>query len=224
MNYALQSRARKKLSEACKKVAICPWCNALNGTVRKVSGAQTFKLIHDRWKSKGDSTAAARQTFESQMDTAVALAPDLAPHIRRTVESLSPLRVRELFACIPEDDIALLWSSPTLSPPSSWILTHIPVPPVSVRPSVPMDAGGGSNEDDLTIKLQEILHINAALRLSLSKGAPMRMVQENWDFLQIQIVSLINGDLPGLPQAVKSKRPIRGLAQRLKGKQGRFRE
>ena len=37
------------------------------------------------------------------------------------------------------------------------------------------------------------------------------------------MAALINGDLPGLPAAVKTKRPIRGLCQRLKGKQGRFR-
>ncbi len=51
----------------------------------------------------------------------------------------------------------------------------------------------------------------------------MRQVQENWDFLQVHVAALINGELPGLPPAMKSKRPIRGLAQRLKGKQGRFR-
>ena len=129
------------------------------------------------------------------MDTAVAL----APHIRRTVEFLSPRRVLELFACIPDDDIALLRPSPTLSPPSSSIFTHLPVLPVSVRASVP---------------------IKAALRLSLSEGAPMHMVQETWDFLQIQIVSLINGDLPGLPEAVKRKRLIRGQAQRLGANRG----
>ena len=33
----------------------------------------------------------------------------------------------------------------------------------------------------------------------------------------------INGDLPGLPLALKPKRPSRGLCQRLRGKQGRFR-
>lgn len=47
-------------------------------------------------------------------------------------------------------------------------------------------AGGGSNEDDVTIKLQEIVHINSALRLALEKGASAKMVQEDWDFLQVR--------------------------------------
>ena len=86
-----------------------------------------------------------------------------------------------------------------------------------------MDAGGGSNEDDITMQLQKIVHINSALRLAIRKGASTKMVQEDWDFLQVQVASMINGELPGLPPALKPKRPIRAFAQRLKGKQGRFR-
>jgi len=37
------------------------------------------------------------------------------------------------------------------------------------------------------------------------------------------VAGLYNGELPGLPLAIKGKKPIRGLSQRLKGKQGRFR-
>jgi hypothetical protein len=56
------------------------------------------------------------------------------------------------------------------------ILTHVLVPPVAIRPSVKVDAGAGSNEDDLTMKLQEIIHVNMALRTAVTAGAPMKMV------------------------------------------------
>jgi DNA-directed RNA polymerase III subunit RPC1 len=65
------------------------------------------------------------------------------------------------------------------------VLTHLIVPPVAIRPSVPMDAGGGSNEDDLTVKLQEIIAMNTTLRVALSRATPPRMLMENWDFLQV---------------------------------------
>ena len=45
---------------------------------------------------------------------------------------------------------------------------------------------------------------------------------EEWDFLQVQVAQYINGEMPGLQRPIGSK-PIRGLCQRLKGKQGRFR-
>eukprot|EP00546_Thalassionema_frauenfeldii_P015206 CAMPEP_0178920208 /NCGR_PEP_ID=MMETSP0786-20121207/14878_1 /TAXON_ID=186022 /ORGANISM="Thalassionema frauenfeldii, Strain CCMP 1798" /LENGTH=49 /DNA_ID= /DNA_START= /DNA_END= /DNA_ORIENTATION= len=49
-----------------------------------------------------------------------------------------------------------------------------------------MDVGGGSNEDDLTVKLQEIIGVNVALTLALEKGLQSRTILEEWDFLQTQ--------------------------------------
>lgn len=107
--------------------------------------------------------------------------------------------------------------------PESLILWTVPVPPVPIRPSVPQETGGGSTEDDLTIKLQEIVEMNNALRLALHKGATMKMVGEDWDFLQIQVALFINGETPGIPRQLLGNKAVRGLCQRLKGKQGRFR-
>lgn len=59
------------------------------------------------------------------------------------------------------------------------------VPPVPIRPSVAMDVGGGSNEDDLTVKLQEIIDVNASVKAALDNGANVKMIMENWDFLQV---------------------------------------
>jgi hypothetical protein len=47
------------------------------------------------------------------------------------------------------------------------ILTHILVPPACIRPSVQMEAVGGSNEDDLTIKLGDIVLINDLIKKSM---------------------------------------------------------
>lgn len=48
-------------------------------------------------------------------------------------------------------------------------------------------------------------------------------MQEDWDYLQYQCAMYINSDLPGVPLTMKPARPITGIVQRLKGKQGRFR-
>ena len=55
-------------------------------------------------------------------------------------------------------------------------------------------AGGGSNEDDLTVKLQEIIDVNNALSVALNNGATMKMIAEDWEFLQIQAAQFINGE------------------------------
>ena len=111
---------------------------------------------------------------------------------------------------------------PLIGRPENLILQNLLVPPVPIRPSVAMDVGGGSNEDDLTVKLQEILDVNVALELAMTRGPQTRTIMEEWDFLQVQVAQYINGEMPGLQRPMGSK-PIRGLCQRLKGKQGRFR-
>lgn len=67
-----------------------------------------------------------------------------------------------------------------------------------IRPSVAMDIGGGSNEDDLTVKLQEIIDVNASVKAALDNGANVKMIIENWDFLQVisqlQQYIYMNGD------------------------------
>ena len=72
----------------------------------------------------------------------------------RAREDLNPIKVRDLLASIPSSDLPLLWSDEQRGRPEDLILTHLFVPPVAIRPSVPLDTGGGTNEDDLTIKLQ----------------------------------------------------------------------
>ena len=56
----------------------------------------------------------------------------------------------------------------------------------------------------------------------MTKGPHTRTIMETWDFLQVQVAQYINGEMPGLQRPIGTK-PMRGLCQRLKGKQGRFR-
>lgn len=79
-------------------------------------------------------------------------------------------------------------SAPLLNPSRffCFLFASRQVPPVPIRPSVAMDIGGGSNEDDLTVKLQEIIDINASVKAALDNGANVKMIMENWDFLQVR--------------------------------------
>lgn len=51
----------------------------------------------------------------------------------------------------------------------------------------------------------------------------MDKLVEQWDFLQLQCALYINSSLSGIPAHMQPKKWIRSFAQRLKGKQGRFR-
>ena len=45
----------------------------------------------------------------------------------------------------------------------------------------------GTNEDDLTVKLADIIYINRFIADMCSKGAASSVILENWDFLQQQV-------------------------------------
>jgi DNA-directed RNA polymerase III subunit RPC1 len=211
---------RKKVSALCKKQVKCPYCDGINGTVRKIT-TTTLKLVHEKYRAK--SAQDLRNVFVAQFSEAQAINPDIGQHLPKAQEDLSPMAVQELFKQIPDQDCELLWVDPIAGRPEKLILNSVLVPPVCIRPSVAMDGGTGSNEDDITVKLQEIVQVNFALRAALLKGASLKMVMEDWDFLQIQVAQLMNGDTPGLVKPPGAPKSIRGLCQRLKGKQGRFR-
>lgn len=67
-------------------------------------------------------------------------------------------------------DCELLGLHPSFGRPEEYIWQYISVPPVCIRPSVAQD--GASNEDDLTVKLTEIVFTNALIKQGLAKGSP----------------------------------------------------
>lgn len=86
-----------------------------------------------------------------------------------------------------------------------------------------MQADNGSTEDDITTILRDIVSCNTAMKLQLDYGGNMRVVAEHWERLQVAVAKYINGEIPGIPRDLVDNKPIRGLCQRLKGKQGRLR-
>uniref|UniRef100_A0A2D4J2T7 DNA-directed RNA polymerase subunit n=2 Tax=Micrurus lemniscatus lemniscatus TaxID=129467 RepID=A0A2D4J2T7_MICLE len=121
---------------------------------------------------------------------------------------------------IPAEDIPLLLMNPESGKPSDLILTRLLVPPLCIRPSVISDLKSGTNEDDLTMKLTEIIFLNDVIKKHRVSGAKTQMIMEDWDFLQLQCALYINSELSGIPLNMAPKKWTRGFVQRLKGKQG----
>ena len=216
---------RKKIVDTCKKMRKCIYCGDYNGTVKKVANAESLKLTHEKYKLKvfENDEEASTLRFDS-FATVRAANPDLSEALLKSQEPLNPSVVLELFKAIPNEDLPFLWADEDHSRPEKMILTTMLVPPVAIRPSVKMDTAAGSNEDDLTMKLQEIIEVNNELGVVKRTGSKVRKMHELWNSLQLRVSQFFNGELPGLaPQIRRELAPIKGLVQRLKGKQGRFR-
>ncbi|MCQ6253752.1 DNA-directed RNA polymerase subunit A' [Methanocaldococcus sp.] len=136
---------------------------------------------------------------------------------------LTPSDVREILEKIPDEDCILLGLNPETTRPEWMVLTVLPVPPVTVRPSITLETGERS-EDDLTHKLVDIIRINNRLEENIEGGAPNLIIEDLWNLLQYHVNTYFDNEAPGIPPAKhRSGRPLKTLAQRLKGKEGRFR-
>ncbi|PKI83673.1 hypothetical protein MVES_002587 [Malassezia vespertilionis] len=209
----------KAVNAVARKMLYCPHCGATNGTVKKVGA---LKIVHEKFRQK--KTEEEQLEFRKTFATAVKLSGgELATYLSKAQEDLNPLRVLDLFKRISDEDCELLGLQPKFGRPEEYIWQYICVPPVCIRPSVAQD--GATNEDDLTVKLTEIVFTNNIIKSGLStgnKGTTTAQLVEQWDFLQLSVAMYINSEMPGVPP-MSGHKPIRGFCQRLKGKQGRFR-
>ena len=201
----------------------CPRCKELNGYVKKWPG--TLKIVHDKYRAKKSlpEKEAFQRTFSNAIRLGAGSGTDVGPHLNKALDDLDPLRVLDIFRRISDEDSELLGLRPEFGRPEQFIWQYILVPPVCIRPSVQQE--GATNEDDLSVKLTEIIFTNSLIKAGLKKGGKgttTSQLVEQWDFLQMSVASYINSEQPGTGPTPGNK-PLRGLCQRLKGKQGRFR-
>ncbi|AIY90503.1 DNA-directed RNA polymerase subunit A' [Geoglobus acetivorans] len=136
---------------------------------------------------------------------------------------LTPRDVRERLEKIPDEDLPAFGMDPKAVRPEWMVLTVLPVPPVTVRPSIILETGQRS-EDDLTHKLVDIIRINQRFMENKEAGAPQLILEDLWELLQYHVTTYLDNEVSGIPPARhRSGRPLKTLAQRLKGKEGRFR-
>jgi len=142
----------------------------------------------------------------------------------KKVESkLTPADIRARLEKIPDEDLRHLGIEPSVARPEWTILTVLPVPPVTMRPSIILENGQRS-EDDLTHKLVDIIRINQRFKENQDAGAPQLIIEDLWELLQYHVTTYHDNEVAGCPPARhRSGRPLKTLSQRLKGKDGRFR-
>ncbi|XP_050312133.1 DNA-directed RNA polymerase III subunit RPC1 [Anthonomus grandis grandis] len=228
LSYMTKKIIRKKIIDKCKKITKCPHCKTVNGFVKKMTAAKgstnntVLKISHEIYREKDKEKLMEK--LSGEFSSALESNPEIQSALGNSVSHiLTPIDVLKLFERIPESDIPLLAMDAEKSQPKDLIFTRMLVPPVSIRPSVVSDIKAGTNEDDLTMKQSEIIFINDVIKKHKLSGASVNMYQEGWDFLQLQTALYINSELSGVPMNMMPKKPGRGLVQRLKGKQGRFR-
>ena len=137
-------------------------------------------------------------------------------------ELLSMDYINSIFQKIPKEDYYKLGFSSNTKP-TDFIMTVFPVPPPQVRPSIVIDSSIKS-QDDLTYKLVEIIKTNNSLAKAKQTETNEGVLLELKALLQYHISTFIDNGISGIPQSTqRTGRPIKGISQRLKAKEGRIR-
>src|SRR5476651_2662604 len=107
--------------------------------------------------------------------------------------------------------------------PEWMILTVVPVIPPDLRPLVPLD-GGRFATSDLNDLYRRVINRNNRLKKLMDLHAPEVIVRNEKRMLQEAVDALFDNGRRGRVITGANKRPLKSLADMLKGKQGRFRQ
>jgi DNA-directed RNA polymerase subunit beta' len=107
--------------------------------------------------------------------------------------------------------------------PEWMILTILPVLPPELRPLVPLD-GGRFATSDLNDLYRRVINRNNRLKRLLDLAAPDIIVRNEKRMLQEAVDALLDNGRRGRAITGSNKRPLKSLADMIKGKQGRFRQ
>ncbi|MFD2176954.1 DNA-directed RNA polymerase subunit beta' [Veronia pacifica] len=107
--------------------------------------------------------------------------------------------------------------------PEWMILTVLPVLPPDLRPLVPLD-GGRFATSDLNDLYRRVINRNNRLKRLLDLAAPDIIVRNEKRMLQESVDALLDNGRRGRAITGSNKRPLKSLADMIKGKQGRFRQ
>ena len=236
-----------ELAEPVLHIAFVDEINRLVQTTCRSCGRillpqQELDAYHVRLTSQTDFTPALQETVAKEIATK-AKKVKLCPHCGKqqyqieftkptifheiTEEGgatrLLPVAIRERLERVNNEDLGLLGFNSKAARPEWFVLQVLPVPPLTVRPSITLESGIRS-EDDLTHKVVDILRVNQRVRESKESGTPHLIVQDLVDLLHYHVTTYFDNEVSGIPQAHhRSGRPLKTLSQRLKGKEGRFR-
>ena len=144
------------------------------------------------------------------------MAADLRVEIAESTSELKPKKLAKRLKLIE----AFLQSG---NKPEWMILTQVPVIPPDLRPLVPLD-GGRFATSDLNDLYRRVINRNNRLKRLIELRAPDIIIRNEKRMLQEAVDALFDNGRRGRVITGANKRPLKSLADMLKGKQGRFRQ
>ena len=101
--------------------------------------------------------------MKANYESAIHFYKEIDSLVENSYEELTPLKVYNIFQRIPDEDAVFFDMNHNNSRPVDILVHTVLVPPVSIRPTVQVGYNV-TNEDDLTIKIKDIVELNKKIR------------------------------------------------------------
>ncbi|MEM1858363.1 MAG: DNA-directed RNA polymerase subunit A', partial [Desulfurococcaceae archaeon] len=134
------------------------------------------KRLHEYIRKKATSTASCPHCGTPSRKIKLDRPYTFYVQTETGLKKLTPSEIRERLEKIPDEDVLLLGGDPKDARPEWMVITVLPVPPRTARPSITLETGIRS-EDDLTHKLVDIVRVNNRLREHVESGAPSAIIE-----------------------------------------------
>ncbi len=186
--------------------------------VRQLLNEEEYLLAQDEYGQDSFTAligAEAIRELLRNMDLAT-IAAQLKVEISEATTELKPKKLAKRLKIIE----AFMNSG---NKPEWMILTEVPVIPPDLRPLVPLD-GGRFATSDLNDLYRRVINRNNRLKRLIELRAPDIIIRNEKRMLQEAVDALFDNGRRGRVITGANKRPLKSLADMLKGKQGRFRQ
>ena len=221
INKVLKNKIGKRrfneIRKLCKNITYCQkenyGCGAIIPSIKKIKTSYTINLV-----------AETNVQF---------LNKDNIQDNKKIKEILTPEKCYNILKNISDVDCEILGLNPKINRPEMLIIKIFPVPPVSIRPSSKMDNLITSYEDDLTLKISEIIGTNHKIKKYKDKdisSANKNIIYHTTDgnlylaLLQFHIGTYYKNDsVPFLKSEMRNGKILKSISTRLNGKYGRIR-
>ena len=242
-----------QIYKICEKIKICPCCGALNGKIKHIQGGiGPTIIVHEldkkdvekmeekngeekKYKRKYESAAILYfQKNKSKLNANIKKEDNIDnycnnyynPSSQKILLELTSSHVYNLFSHISPEDIIFFGMDGENSSPLDLLLQYVIVPPLPIRPTIQMGTGDNTtNEDDLTIKISQMICLNNSLNQFITEGkGETYKLMEDLNTLQSYHAYYIDSNTKGVNKNIVDKKQIKSLCTRLKGKKGRFRQ
>ena len=160
--------------------------------------------------------AEAMREMLTRASTSTKMAAELRKEIAESTSELKPKKLAKRLKIVE----AFIESG---NQPEWMILTVVPVIPPELRPLVPLD-GGRFATSDLNDLYRRVINRNNRLKRLIELRAPDIIIRNEKRMLQEAVDALFDNGRRGRVITGANKRPLKSLADMLKGKQGRFRQ